>query len=289
MPNWVPFISLCILSILLLIYTLYKNQQDTSKILLFWLFISGLAYVFEFFVFVVFNSYAYHPHILSNRYNDSVLGSISSQAFSVPITITFITACKLKVRWIILIIGFFIFIETWFLHLQIYSHFWWETLYTPFFLILSVILAKAWWELLDGTSHYVHFITLFFALSTIILSLGWVISPLLGVYEIHLNIFPKEMRDVIAGNSLYLWFSTYLYTLVIFFRSKGAWIILLTVSLLLFIEIFMYKEGILETENLFTFMGLPLFHLLMMSFGCYIFNRHFQTYLISKRKGLFQE
>ena len=64
MANWVPFVFLSLFSILLLSLSLdEKSSRFRPEFILFWLFISGLAYVFEYVIFVLFNSYTYHPHI----------------------------------------------------------------------------------------------------------------------------------------------------------------------------------------------------------------------------------
>ena len=62
---------------------------------------------------------------------------------------------------------------------------------------------------------------------------------------IPLNHFPKPVRDLIAGNAMYIWFTTYFYSLVIFFRN-GDWKYSLWSVLFLFtVEILWYKEGVL--------------------------------------------
>ncbi|MFI8577214.1 hypothetical protein ACIGEL_16020 [Rossellomorea aquimaris] len=287
MANWVPFVSLSLISIILLVIIVVKNRHMSARILLFWLFISGLAYVFEYIIFVLFNSYTYHPHILSNNYNDSVLGSISSQAFSVPIALTYIVVYHLRATRIVLIIGFFFLIETWFTYSNLYEHHWWQSYYTSFFLILSVILSKVWWKLLENDpNHYIMFITLFFALSTVSLSFAWILSSLLQLYILPLHHFSNPTRDLIAGNAMYIWFTTYFYTLVIFFRNNDKQYTLLTILFLLTIEVFMVQEGVLLLKTPIMMMVLPLFHFSVIAIGGYYYNHHFPNYVELTRKGL---
>ncbi|WP_064092320.1 hypothetical protein [Rossellomorea aquimaris] len=284
MPNWLPFIILVATSIILFVYTLTMKRQISSYIILFWLFISGLAYLFEYIVFILFNSYAYHPHLLENKYNDSVFGSISSQAFSVPIAITIIVVYKLKIKWTLLIIGLFYLIEACFMFLDIYTQYWWKSLYTSLFLIFSIFLAKIWWWLLETRSNrLLYFLTLFFALSTITLSLGWILSPLLKWYEIPLNVFSNEMRDIIAGNSLYLWFANLFYSLVITFKNKVISFYFFTIATLFILELFMQSVGILTFKSPLLMLVFPLFHLCMIGIGTTLYNKS----LTEKKKGLF--
>ncbi|MBW3114124.1 MULTISPECIES: hypothetical protein [Bacillaceae] len=287
MANWVPFVFLSLFSIFALCMIVVKNRRISAKIILFWLFISGLAYVFEYIIFVLFNSYTYHPHILSNNYNDSVLGSISSQAFSVPVAITYIVLYRSTISRIAIIIGVFFVIETWFIYTNLYEHHWWESYYTSFFLIISVILAKTWWKFLEYRSnHYIQFITLFFALSTVTLSLAWILSSLLKLYMIPMNHFSDPVRDLIAGNAIYIWFTTYFYCLVIFFRPGDWKSIFWSVLFLFMIESFMVQEGRLLLESYWMIFILPLFHLTMMSLGSHYYKQYFDTYIELQRKGL---
>ncbi|WP_034763595.1 hypothetical protein [Rossellomorea vietnamensis] len=287
MANWVPFVFLSLFSVLALSLIVMKYRHISGRIILFWLFISGLAYVFEYVIFVLFNSYTYHPHILSNNYNDSVLGSISSQAFSVPVAITYIVLYRLPAWRIAVIIGVFFHIETWFIHTRLYEHHWWESYYTTFFLIISVILAKIWWRLLDESdNHYVQFITLFFAFSTITLSFAWILSSLLKLYIIPLNHFSNPVRDLIAGNAMYFWFTTYFYSLVIFFRNGDWKYSLWTILFLLTVEVFMVQEGVILLKNPLMIGVLPLFHLIMISAGGLYYQRYFDTYIEMQQKGL---
>ncbi|TMU88014.1 hypothetical protein FGG79_07865 [Bacillus sp. BHET2] len=285
MANWIPFVSLSLISIFLLIFIVMKNRHISAHIILFWLFISGLAYVFEYIIFVLYNSYSYYPHILSNDYNDSVLGSISSQAFSVPIAITYIVVYRLKLSRILLIIGLFFFIETWFIYSNLYEHHWWESYYTTFSLVISVIMAKTWWKLFLGqTNHYVQLITLFFALSTISLSFAWILSSILEIYVIPVEHFANPTRDLIAGNALYIWFTTYLYTLVIFFRNRNWTYTLLTIVFLLSVETFMVQHDILILKSSIMLLVLPLFHFLMISIGRFYYCQNFPTYSEMQRR-----
>ncbi|MEI2664985.1 hypothetical protein [Rossellomorea sp. LJF3] len=287
MANWVPFVFLSLFSIFALSLIVMKNRHISGRIILFWLFICGLAYVFEYVIFVLFNSYTYHPHILSNNYNDSVLGSISSQAFSVPVAITYIVLYRLPAWRIAVIIGLFFLIETWFIHTNLYEHHWWESYYTTFFLIISVILAKTWWRFLEESdNHYVQFITLFFALSTISLSFAWILSSLLKLYILPLNHFSNPVRDLIAGNAMYIWFTTYFYSLVIFFRNGDWKYPLWSILFLLTVEVFMVQEGVLLLKNPLMIGVLPLFHLFMILAGRHYYQRYFDTYIEMQQKGL---
>lgn len=149
------------------------------------------------------------------------------------------------------------------------------------------MLSKVWWKLLENTpNHYVLFITLFFALSTVSLSFAWILSSLLELYILPLHHFSNPTRDLIAGNAMYIWFTTYFYALVIFFRNKDKQYALLTILFLLTIEVFMVQEGVLLLKNPLMMMVLPLFHFSVISIGGYFYNHHFPNYVEITRKEL---
>jgi hypothetical protein len=276
MPNWVPFAAITVLSLFLLTYTISKNREKFHLIFIFWLFMCGLAFLFEFIIFILFKSYEYDPGILVNEYNDSVLGSVVSQAFAVPVAITFIVVTHLRKRWIILIIGLFFMIETLFLYLEVYVHNWWRTIFTSMVLILTVVLSKLWWNRLDkASSHHINFITLFFAMLTLVEIGGWILSSLLGLYELPILAFSEEMRNNTAGNFVYLFFAAYLYSLIIYYRNSELSFAIMTIVFLAIIEITMVNRGILVVREPVYILVLPALHLFLIQTGRHMYRRYF--------------
>ncbi|UTE71323.1 hypothetical protein M1I95_13585 [Rossellomorea marisflavi] len=273
MTNSLPFLILVILSLMVLGFLMMTNRDQAGRIIVFWLFISGLAYVFEFLIFILGGSYEYDPAILSNQYNDSVLGSISSQAFSVPISLTVIAVKRLKFGWILLIIAFFYFIESWFVSVGIYEHFWWKSIYTSIFLLLGAYLSKKWWKrMADPGLEKLHFITLYFSLSVLTLSISWILSPLLDLYKIPLSLFSDEMRDSITGNSIYSWVCNYLYTLNIFYRPNNTGAFWITLLILMILDYGLIHFNFLAIRGMGGIFTLPLFHIAMLLLGKKLFS-----------------
>ncbi|MCA1056673.1 hypothetical protein LCM10_16945 [Rossellomorea aquimaris] len=285
MPNWVPFIALVIISVGLLGYTLVKNRENASLILLFWLFICGVAYLFEFVIFILLESYEYRPGILISDYNDSIVGSIISQALAVPVAIVFIVVFQIRKRWIFFIIGLFFLIETLFLHLDIYEHHWWKSIYTIFFLVLTIILSKIWWRHLNSKPyHYIHLVTLYLAMMTLTQTAGWILSSLIGLYGLPMGFFDSVQKDMIAGNGLYLFFSTYFYMLNIYYRRNDLAYTIMTLVFLTTIEILMVNQGILRLKNPYSIFVLPALHLVFLQVGKYIVGRAFPEFYQSTEK-----
>ncbi|MEL3974463.1 hypothetical protein AAEO50_19410 [Rossellomorea oryzaecorticis] len=290
MPNWVPFACLSITSVFLLSYILVKKKEKAPKIILFWLFISGLAYLFEFVIFILLNSYEYYPEFFSSHYNDSIAGSIISQALAVPVAITLIVVFHLRFRWIFFIIGLFFLIETFFLYLDIYEHNWWKSIYTILFLSLTVMLSKVWWRYLySGKYHYINFVTLYFAIMTLSQTIGWILSSLLGLYELPIGLFSIEIKDNVIGNGVYLFFTTYLYTLIIYYRYNDLPYTVMTLVFLLTIEIFMVNQGILFLKEPYYIFILPSLHIAFIQGGKFVCHRHFPGFHQTSQKRLLRQ
>jgi hypothetical protein len=280
MPNWIPFLLLTIASLLLLGCTYY--QKKTLLVFFFWLSFSGLAYFFEFIVFILLDSYHYFPDILSNHYDDNVLGSISSQALAVPIAVTFTAAFNLKNRWTLLFIGLFLLIEKCFLHLGVYEHYWWRTYYTFFFLLPAFFLGKVWYQKLSNRKTTIlYFWSLFFALITVVTTIAWVLSALLHIVEIQPNLFDNRARDLVVGGVVYFSFVTLLYSLVIYYRNRNIFYYSGTVLFLLLIECFMIANRTLYVYGIWF---LPIFHCIMLGVSSYIFRQYFPRYILGKTK-----
>lgn len=84
--NSLIYAILTFLHLVLVIITFVKKWDKKPWILLFSSI--GQAYVFEYFVLNILKSYKYYPKVFSNKWQDTILGAIISQAFTVPIMAT---------------------------------------------------------------------------------------------------------------------------------------------------------------------------------------------------------
>ncbi|RIW38526.1 hypothetical protein D3H55_03035 [Bacillus salacetis] len=140
--NSKPFILLSIIHLLLLLLTLIKKRERRTLILL--LSNISFAYIFEYFVFNVFESYRYNPKILKKRQLDNALGALLSQAIYVPISATFLTAFGLGWIWKVIFTAYFHVIEIHFLNLNNYKLHWWKPIYTTLLLPVYFNISDFW-------------------------------------------------------------------------------------------------------------------------------------------------
>jgi len=136
------YLGLAVSSAALLVYIFFKTRNPRIM-LLFWAMV-GLGYIIETVIYVFLGSYQYYPKLLTNKsYFDSNLGSVASNALSLPVIAASLSAFSLNWLWILLFTGFFTGIEWLFLELNIYEHNWWRLWFTA--LGLPVYFAFAKW------------------------------------------------------------------------------------------------------------------------------------------------
>ncbi|MCT2535801.1 hypothetical protein NC661_07710 [Aquibacillus koreensis] len=130
----IPFFLLAAIHSLLLLLLLKRHKQRNVWFL--FLTNTGFAYLFEYIILNLFRGYKYKPSIFKNRHVDAVFGAIFSQALYVPISATFLTLCKMKWYWKVIISIFYYVIEKFFIWLRVYKVNWWKPVYT--FVLLNV-------------------------------------------------------------------------------------------------------------------------------------------------------
>ena len=143
MPNIFWFYGLTIIGMGMIGFTMF-NKKNTAMISLVFLLMVSFLTVSEFFVLTVFDGYAYRPEMFTDPFADDVIGYILGNVSLWAGTANLVVNFSLGIRWIILIAGAFMLIETWFLHLGIYEHHWWRTYMTGITVIVGLSVIKIW-------------------------------------------------------------------------------------------------------------------------------------------------
>ncbi|TYS16126.1 hypothetical protein FZC78_12305 [Rossellomorea vietnamensis] len=204
--NSIPFILLSFIHIALFIFTLYKKRDRKTITLLF--SNVAFAYIFEYVVFNVLQSYRYNPEILKKRQLDNALGALLSQAIYIPITGTALSVFRLGWPAKFLAIIYFHLIELYFLKINNYRLHWWKPLYTS--LLLPVFFA--WSDYWNRNLHQKNKLFLWFSTY---LSLGVITKTLLFV----LDIFKKRKIGI---GMVHTWKEHFLISPLYMFICSGA-------------------------------------------------------------------
>ncbi|GIN40707.1 hypothetical protein [Heyndrickxia oleronia] len=146
--NSLIYAILTFLHIVLVIITFVKKWDKKPWILLFSSI--GQAYVFEYVVLNILKSYKYYPKVFSNKWQDTILGAIISQAFTVPIMATALALFQKKWTWSLGATFLYAGIEWLFIRLGLFKKNWWKTIYTLISLPFFFWVVKKWSLLLEG-------------------------------------------------------------------------------------------------------------------------------------------
>lgn len=278
MPNILWYLMLVMLIIPFLAASLKKAPY---MLICLWLFNSGLAYMFELIVLVLFNSYQYKPCVFGNPYKDSIFGSIFSQGISIPLIAAFAAIYKIKWPGLLLISIGFACVEELFLSIGIYEHNWWKSFYTIILLPVLFYLSKLWHLLLQRNSRLVFAVTLYFGLVALSISATWLAAAIHPLYQFHLEIYKNPYKDHTFGNALYCILSGVIYMLIPFFTSIPKR--LYAFGALILADIFLILYGILLIISPIGYVTLFVIHLIMLTLASIIKNHIFEKE--SKKAG----
>jgi hypothetical protein len=186
-----PFLFLFVIHTIFLCYTFYKRENNRKSLFILLLTNIGFAYVFEFIILNLFNSYQYKPKFLKNRYLDNIFGAFLSQGVFLPFTANFISAFGFSWKVKIMFAIYFSLVERLFIKLGVFSNKWWRTLYTIFLIPVYFRISDLWYKnLLKGNGFILY--TSFFMMT-------WVTGVSL------LNVFSVLRKIKFGMGRFYTW------------------------------------------------------------------------------------
>ncbi len=247
-PNFLPFLALVVISIIIFIISWVKASN--KRVVPFFLCIIGLIFFVEYLILVIFKSYEYYPKVFNNAYFDNILGANISNGFIVPSVTLLIAVFNLGFWWIIFIILGFVGIEVLFLHLDIYEHFWWKTIYTSIGLLINFNLGKWIWRLIQNHLDWfqLRFSILYFTNVAIQSTLTFYLAALFELFIFNVNWFQDPIRGHFAFITLYFFIDSVIYSLFVVKRVHWFWQALFIFSLFC-INYWFYNIGILKLSN----------------------------------------
>ncbi|MFS0635459.1 hypothetical protein AB1K84_06115 [Mesobacillus foraminis] len=205
MPNYLWFFLLAILGLFFIIFSLKNSKIPKAQAVCIFLVMSGMAYAFEYIIFILLGSYEYHVDFFQNQWLDSTFGSIFSQALVVPAICMYIASLRLNVFWMIGFAGLLMGIEELFLRLGLYEHHWWKTPYTGMFLMLAFGIAKWWARMLSLQKSWIRWFNLYFTINLINHSVAFFLTAFFNSHKFNPGWFSDSSRDSLAFEALW-WF-----------------------------------------------------------------------------------
>jgi hypothetical protein len=270
--NTIAYVVIMLISIAVLTYILYVKRD--IKLVILYMTMSGLIYVFEFIIFVLFNSYTYKPKILNVEYYDSIIGAITSNGFVIPTTLVLIAAFGFRWIGISLAVLGLMGIELLFLYFDVFEHHWWNVSYTAIGLYVFFFIAKMWLKYLrNHLTIILRVATLFFTGLFLHASLNFVISGISQKFLYSIGWFDNVFRDSVAFHTLYNILACFIIAVAI--STPSLWIRL---SFLTGVLLLSAMDYLLLRNEVLILMGWPLWGFLGMriitALVLYLVNRY---------------
>lgn len=261
MPNFVPYLTLIVLSLAVLIGMFIQTKRFRTFVV--YITFAGMIYVFEIVIVVIFAAYEYKPQITSIRYLDNMIGASVSNTFTVPTVATLISMYQLRFRWIAFFAILFGGVEFLFMHLGVYAHHWWRIPYTVVSLFIYFSLTKWWIGKFLAGSRPIRAVSFFVYTMALVLTFMFAFI-LSGLRLFEAGIFKDTYRDDIFFSSFYGAGKSLMITAAIFWLRNWKWLIA-AAAVIFFTQYALIRSGILQV-----FIPTPMYALLYFACCCLV-------------------
>lgn len=243
MPNYIPYLTLIFIAAAILITAIVRTKRFRTFVL--FLSFAGMIYIFEYFIVVILDAYEYFPHILSNRYHDSMLGAVTSNLMVPSVAILF-GVFQLRAHWMVMFALLFGCIEQIFLHLGVYKHYWWKTTYTVVALLFFFWFVRLFARKINEGQRvfrYIAYLMYTFALAD---SLVFILI-LLGYRLFHAGLFSNIYRDDIFVTVIFAFAKALVMVNALYWTKQVRWsLLLLAMSVILALNYALIRLDILQ-------------------------------------------
>lgn len=207
MKNIFWYICLAVLGVSSATCAIYmkRNKYKVSTLLVFYLFSGSLAWIGEFIVLGLFNSYAYNTGVFSNPWAQNLLGHLLLNTALYPSAATVMVAFSFRYGWIFFVAAFFTFIEYLFVKQGLYVHHWWRYYMTTITVVGILSFCSKWFPKMNKNRYgLIRAITFYFVAMIII----HIPTPILLLLE-------KQYYQISLVNRLFV--DLYLSSIIIIF------------------------------------------------------------------------
>lgn len=181
----------------------------------------GFSYFLELQLLLIFNAYTYYPKIVSDAFQDAVLGNHFSQ-ISINAASVFIAVLGLKKRWHFIFAFVFFLIEILFAGLGIYQLYWYRHIYTFAAFIAYSWVVRVWYnKSLHAPKKWLNYLTLFFGVFG-----GGGVALYLPLKVFWIQYFKANFFDDISKNhygAFFIYATAIIILIIIIYKSKLSW------------------------------------------------------------------
>ena len=281
MPNIYWYIGLSIIGIVSTAFAIFsrKHIHNVLTMIVFYFFASGAAWIGEFIVLGLFDSYAYHTGLYESPWAQNLLGHLLLNTTLYPATAVIMAAYTLGFSWVMLVAASFTIIDYLFVNHGLYEHHWWKYYMTFITVIIFLPLTNIAFTMLKNNSSKAMRTAIYFFVAMLIIHLPAPILLLLGKQYSQIsfinNLFPDVYRAAIMINFTYhLAESAWLvyFTCIL---KKWRWAVLPFIISIVF-QCAFYKYGILIIHDNWHFVyTLLIYEIFLLAFV--LLERHTRT------------
>lgn len=208
MTNLFWYISLAVLSVAIAVYTIYIkiNTYKVSTLIVYYLFSAGTAWVGEFIILGLFNSYAYKTGLFSDPWAQNLLGHLIINTTLYPAIVIVMVAYSLRYGWISLVTVFFISMEYLFIKLGIYEHHWWEYYMTAITIVVFLLISKYWFTKINKKRYGFTRAFTFYFVAMIIVHMPAPILLLLGKLYYKIGFIDNIFDNLYLSSTIIIFF-----------------------------------------------------------------------------------
>lgn len=146
MANLYWYIGISIIGVVSTACIIYKQRHvhKASTLFVAFLLAGSWAWIGEFIVLGLFNSYAYKTGLFEDPWAQNLLGHLLVNTALYPAVAIAMVAYSLRYKWILFVAASFTLIEVFFVKLGIYEQHWWRYYMTFIAVILFLSIFKKW-------------------------------------------------------------------------------------------------------------------------------------------------
>ncbi|MCR2806900.1 hypothetical protein [Paenibacillus soyae] len=239
MPNFVPYLLLSLMAVCTMGYLVVRTRSYYPVVLFF--AFSGMIYLFEYFILVLFRAYRYMPGVLENPAYDSMAGALVSNLLTIPSIAAALIILKLRKRWILFFALFLTGVEWLFLRLDIFEHYWWKLPFTTINIAFFLSLAVYWSKRLEKGGGFIRYLTILMLALSIIDTLA-IALLFTGLRSFDFPLLGNASWNNMAVTLPYSLFKALLFTSAVYW-TKRLYPLLLTLALVFLINVWLLRIG----------------------------------------------
>lgn len=208
MPNLFWYICLAVTGVGITAISMYlkRNTYRVSTLIVFYLFAAGTAWIGEFIVLGLFDSYAYKTGFFDNPWAQNLLGHLLLNTTVYPAVAVVMAAFSLRFGWISTVTAFYLVIEYLFVKQGLYEHHWWRYHMTAITTIVFLAIAKLWFDKLILKQYGAIRTITFYFVAMLIVHTPAPVLLLMGKLHYSLGFVDNYFKDLYLSSTIIIFF-----------------------------------------------------------------------------------